>query len=114
MAYVARMKAAGVGTLRKTAMYLLSEPTTAGPAYRERCCRGTFRSDVGRVIVGAAGGSDTCRFQSISICRSRSGAWKCSRALVGGEAGPLRIRRRLLPRVTARARRSVAWRGAMV
>src|SRR3954453_14847528 len=26
---------------------------------RERCCRGTFRSDVGRVIVGAARGSDT-------------------------------------------------------
>jgi ketosteroid isomerase-like protein len=31
---------------------------------RERCCRGTFRSDVERVIVGAAGGSDTCRFRA--------------------------------------------------
>src|SRR3954469_11006832 len=91
-----------------------AESEAIAPVERERCCRGTFRSDVGRVIVGAARGSDTCRFQSISICRSRSGAWKCSRALVGGEAGPRRIRRRALPRVTARARRSVAWRGAMV
>ena len=38
------------------------------------------------MIVGADEGSGTCRFQSISICRSRSGGWKCSRERVGGES----------------------------
>ncbi|HEY8871713.1 MAG TPA: hypothetical protein VIM52_01690, partial [Stellaceae bacterium] len=48
-------------------------------AQGKRCCAGTFRFGWQRVIVGAAGGSDTCRFQSINRCRSRSGASKCSR-----------------------------------
>src|SRR5262245_50439632 len=47
-------------------------------------------------------------------CRSRSGAWKCSRPPVRGEAGLPRRRRRASPRVTARARRSVVSRGVTV
>jgi transposase len=43
-------------------------------------CGAPFPSGGGKVIVGADEGSGTCRFQSISICRSRFGGWKCSRA----------------------------------
>ena len=42
------------------------------------------------MILGVDRGSDTCRFQSISICRSRSGALKCSRVRAGGEVGRAR------------------------
>src|SRR6266568_869159 len=76
----------------------------------KRCSAGTFRSGGGRMILGVDGGSDTCRFQSISICRSRSGALKCSRVWAGGEVGRARRRRRSSPRATAQARRSVPSR----
>ena len=78
--------------------------------HRKRCSAGTFRFGGGRMILGADGGSDTCRFQSISICRSRSGALKCSRVRAGGEVGRARRRRRSSSRATARARRSVPSR----
>src|SRR6266568_4316556 len=76
----------------------------------KRCSAGTFRFGGGRMILGVDRGSDTCRFQSISICRSRSGALKCSRVWAGGEVGRARRRRRSSPRATAQARRSVPSR----
>src|SRR5947209_11193160 len=78
----------------------------------KRCSAGTFRFGGGRMILGADGGSDTCRFQSISICRSRSGALKCSRVRAGGEVGRARRRRRSSPRATGQARRSVPSRAS--
>jgi len=48
------------------------------------------------VNFGANGGSDTCRFQSINICRSRPGATGCSLARAGAEAGPQKRRRQSL------------------
>src|SRR5690348_15916110 len=70
----------------------------------KRCFGGTFRREDGEVMFGADGGSDTCRFQSISICRSRSGASRYSRAPAGGEVGRRRRRRRSSRRATGRAR----------
>jgi len=78
--------------------------------YRKRCSAGTFRSGGGRMILGVDRGSDTCRFQSISICRSRSGALKCSRVRADGEVGRARRRRRSSSRATGQARRSVPSR----
>src|SRR4030088_2878139 len=67
---------------------------------RKRCLDATFRSGGLRVIVGADGGFDTCRFQSISICRSRPGASKCSPVQAGDEAGRCRRKPRSLARAT--------------
>ena len=83
---------------------------------RKRCFGGTFRSGGGRVIVGAAGGSDTCRFQSINICRSRSGASRCSRArsaaqLVRGEKAAI-IAESYGAGETVCARRAPSWADA--
>ena len=60
--------------------YHLGDPAMTSSSSRRRKRRPwcTFRSGIGTVIVGADGSSDTCRFQSISICRSRSGAWNFS------------------------------------
>src|SRR5579862_7569229 len=80
-------------------------PMAVQPMKGKRCFGGTFRREEGEVMFGADGGSDTCRFQSISICRSRSGASRCSRARAGGAVGPRRRRRRSSRRATGRARR---------
>jgi|SRR5579884_712516 len=64
------------------------------PAYtqaiiRKRCLARTFRSGSRGVMFGAGEGSDTCRFQTINICRSRSGGLRFSPGSAGGALGLL-------------------------
>ena len=83
----------------------------------KRCADHTFFSAGGWAIVGAYGGSDTCRFQSVMMCRrsrDRRSGLRSSRARDGGAPGWLSRRRRSSRRAWRMARRSAKSRVATV
>ena len=67
-------------------------------------------SRVLRPESGTIWSSDTCRFQSLRLCRSEPGASRCSPARVGGATGPRMRRRPSSLRATRPGGRCAAWR----